>query len=209
MKKAITLILVCVMLCGTIAMAADSDIPEKEPLSEELYASVYNPAKYELDYEPGEVRVRLQKYVTMTSGYEELFPELDISNIRTEFTRYYLKGMMDRQLIVLELTEKTRESVISAIELLKNNYYVYYSQPNYIGQAAQGDPIPDPIPTPAEKGDINCDGNVGNDDLILVARYLVKYFTLDGIYFKAADMDDDGSVDNSDLIRIAKNIVNI
>ncbi len=54
MKKAIALILVFIMLCSTFALAADSDIPKKEPLSEELYASVYNPAKYELDYEPGE-----------------------------------------------------------------------------------------------------------------------------------------------------------
>ena len=52
-------------------------------------------------------------------------------------------------------------------------------------------------------GDVDADGEVGNSDLILIARYLVNLVDFDDNQFTAADMNEDGKVDNSDLITVA------
>lgn len=53
-------------------------------------------------------------------------------------------------------------------------------------------------------GDANCDGDITNADLILVARHIVG---LENISIALGDVDGDGSISNTDLIAIARIIV--
>ncbi|MBQ6539800.1 MAG: leucine-rich repeat protein, partial [Oscillospiraceae bacterium] len=51
-----------------------------------------------------------------------------------------------------------------------------------------------------EKGDVDMSGQVGNSDLIMVARHVVHILTLTGEQFTSGDMDGDGEISNKDII---------
>ncbi|MBE6948761.1 MAG: hypothetical protein E7456_02830 [Ruminococcaceae bacterium] len=60
-------------------------------------------------------------------------------------------------------------------------------------------------------GDVNCDGEVSNSDLVMVARFIVGMYednaeVSDDIR-AAADLNQDGDITNSDLVMIARSIV--
>ena len=57
------------------------------------------------------------------------------------------------------------------------------------------------------KGDVDRSGQVGNSDLIMVARHVVHILTLTGEQFTLGDMNDDNVIDNKDIITLAKKIV--
>ncbi|MBQ6540242.1 MAG: dockerin type I repeat-containing protein [Oscillospiraceae bacterium] len=60
-----------------------------------------------------------------------------------------------------------------------------------------------------EKGDVDRSGQVGNSDLIMVARHVVHILTLTGEQFTLGDMNDDNVIDNKDIITLARKIVGL
>ncbi|MBQ6539799.1 MAG: dockerin type I repeat-containing protein, partial [Oscillospiraceae bacterium] len=60
-----------------------------------------------------------------------------------------------------------------------------------------------------EKGDVDMSGQVGNSDLIMVARHVVHILTLTGEQFTLGDMDGDGEIGNKDIISLARKIVGL
>ena len=54
------------------------------------------------------------------------------------------------------------------------------------------------------RGDINCDGNVNDDDLALMSQYLAGRSSISKTGFSNADMDGDSNVDSIDLIKLRK-----
>ncbi|MBQ6540408.1 MAG: hypothetical protein IJL71_05235 [Oscillospiraceae bacterium] len=78
------------------------------------------------------------------------------------------------------------------------------------GDSYTGD-FTDPLPPVVQiiPGDANGDGDVGNADLIMVARHVVHIVTLTGKHFEAGDMDRSGDITNTDVIRLARVIVGI
>ena len=60
-----------------------------------------------------------------------------------------------------------------------------------------------------QKGDVDKSGQVGNSDLIMVARHVVHLTTLTGDAFTLGDMNDDKTIDNKDIISLARKIVGL
>ena len=99
-------------------------------------------------YRPGQVIVKLKTpYLGETP--EELFPELDIAEIKDLYAPIYENAknlpQVDPEkleelrkdigtMYLVKLTEETKESVLDAIELLKSNSYVKYASANAILQ---------------------------------------------------------------------------
>ena len=133
-KKLIAAFLVFSMLFSLSAFAADT-VTDAEPnkeytLSKERLAKIYDPTNYEDEnFVAGEVIVGLNTYVPNDVNYSELFPEIEIS----EVDRLPLDSVVTIKIV---LPNETTESVIEAINLLKNNPIVEYAQPNYYGQSA-------------------------------------------------------------------------
>ncbi len=59
------------------------------------------------------------------------------------------------------------------------------------------------------KGDVDRSGQVGNSDLIMVARHVVHILTLTGEQFTLGDMDNDNVIDNKDIISVARKVVGL
>ncbi len=59
------------------------------------------------------------------------------------------------------------------------------------------------------KGDVDRSGQVGNSDLIMVARHVVHIITLTGEQFTLGDMDNDKVIDNKDIISVARKVVGL
>ncbi|MBQ6539933.1 MAG: dockerin type I repeat-containing protein [Oscillospiraceae bacterium] len=59
------------------------------------------------------------------------------------------------------------------------------------------------------KGDVDRSGQVGNSDLIMVARHVVHILTLTGEQFTLGDMNDDKVIDNKDIISVARKVVGL
>jgi hypothetical protein len=59
------------------------------------------------------------------------------------------------------------------------------------------------------KGDVDRSGQVGNSDLIMVARHVVHIITLSGEQFTLGDMDNDNVIDNKDIISVARKVVGL
>lgn len=197
MIKVISVLLAILLLCGTAALAV-------EDFTEEQIAQYYDPANYESSFVPGEVLVTLKSSVTQTSNYEQLFPELETESIvfPDPVKRAYDKGRVNNQYLTITLAVKTRQSVLDAIYLLKENPNVLVATPNYLAYA-QDEPEPEPV----IPGDVTDDGYLTNADLILVARHLVNLVEFDAVQLKAADFDGDGDVSNTDLVLMARTLV--
>ncbi|MBQ6539410.1 MAG: dockerin type I repeat-containing protein [Oscillospiraceae bacterium] len=206
--RVVSLLLAVLMLGGTMAWAIDKaniDDPDfSDVMDEETRTSVYK-EKYKLqDFVLDEVVVTLKKGIKRTTGYEELFPNVKAIKTDRVAAESFDNGLTERQVIVIKLEEKSREAVLDTVELLKENDYVYFVRPNYIGMVMDNNSQPSPV-----TGDVNADGSVGNDDLILTARYVVNLAEFNETQLKAADMSGDGEVSNQDVIMIAKAVVGI
>ncbi len=59
------------------------------------------------------------------------------------------------------------------------------------------------------KGDVDRSGQVGNSDLIMVARHVVHIITLSGEQFTLGDMDNNKVIDNKDIISVARKVVGL
>ena len=233
LKRIVAIILVCLFLGSTMAWAASEDnvddlikeamktvndpsfgqenfTPVEITLSEELYNKIYEPENLlKGNYEAGSVLVGLKKEVTITEGYEALFPELNITLVSRVGKETYETGRILNQIIKIELEEQTRESVVDAIMYLKDSEYVVYAEPDYylesaFGSSEMGSGVePRIIP-----GDINDDGVFNNRDLIMIARIVVGFSTTDYFVIRA-DANSDGEVNNIDIITVARKIVEI
>ena len=95
------------------------------------------------------------------------------------------------------------------MDALEANPNVYFVAPYFIYSTGEIDVPHATMPDLTVLGDVDVDGEVGNSDLILIARYLVNLVDFDDNQFTAADMNEDGAVDNTDLIAVARAIVNV
>lgn len=59
------------------------------------------------------------------------------------------------------------------------------------------------------KGDVNGDGKITNEDLILIQLHLLGYVTLTGDAFIAADINNDGTISAADLAQIQRHILGL
>ena len=213
LRRIIALMLVCLIIGSTVAWAADdaneidvgnpnyNDVP-----CEEDYALTYNPQRYEHSFEFGQVVVSFKYGVIITERFEELFPELEIKSVSIVTPGGYTKrGKLNRELILINLKDETRKAVIDAVSYIKTSPYVYLTEPNYTFSGYEY-VIHD---EPHAPGDVNKDGKVGNDDLIMTARHVVKLAVLEGAEFTSADINKDGTVNNQDVIIIAKTVVGL
>jgi len=124
-----------------------SDIPAED------LALIYNPESYKAEFVPGEVLIGMKHGFVAPANLAELFLGLDIVEIEDIFksvdARHRAKmreaGILPlsdqgennftrptRTLYKIKLASSTRESVIEAIKILKQNPCVAYAQPNYI-----------------------------------------------------------------------------
>lgn len=207
-KRFVAILLALLMFGSTVVMAADGtsvDDPDfNDVMDEKTMASVYK-EEYKLsNFVLDEVVITLKKGINRTAGYEELFPNVKIVQVDRVAAESFDKGDLKRQIIVIKLEEKSRELVLETVEALKENDFVYYVRPNYTGIVMDNDNT-----SAATPGDVNKDGKVGNDDLIMTARHVVKLAVLEGAEFTAADINKDSTVNNQDVIIIAKTVVGL
>ena len=123
-------------------------------LTEGELSRIYDPKNYEKDFVSGEVIVGL-KSRNLNSTPKTLFSELDIEEIRdlyeplvkkfeptrelenkniaTNINEEKLERLMEKTgtVYLITLSSETKEGVLDAIELLKNNPIVAYAEPNY------------------------------------------------------------------------------
>ena len=88
-------------------------------------------------------------------------------------------------------------------------YFVYVTADGYEGYLQSGYVKIDAGSSSYPKGDVDRSGQVGNSDLILVARHVVHLVTLTGEQFTLGDMDDDKQITNTDIILVARRIVGL
>ena len=180
MKKASRILIIhfiLLLLFSSTAVAVDNDHPE------------------EYSFVPGHVIVKIKENDLETDSYENLFPELDIDEIKN-----IRKLETGETTMLIILSEKTTNAVLNAITALDTNPYVIYATVDSLAHV-------DIIAYPILKGDANCDGKLANDDLILVAQHIVGIKDFYGNQYLNTDIDDDGKITNIDLISIAKMIV--
>ena len=56
-------------------------------------------------------------------------------------------------------------------------------------------------------GDTNGDGLIDAIDLLQIRKYMLKTYTLGGVYLSAGDTDRGGAVDAIDLLQVRKHIL--
>ncbi|MCL2808362.1 MAG: hypothetical protein FWD27_09500, partial [Coriobacteriia bacterium] len=114
-------------------------------------ANIYNPENYKNDFAPGEVLVGMNSgFVSPQSSQGmlspqsagSLFPELNVTGIEDiyqsvrealpESAKPQSSSEPSRTVYLVELALDTKESVLDAIEILKQNPSVAYAEPNYI-----------------------------------------------------------------------------
>jgi len=114
--------------------------PGTSDLTPERLASLYDPKNYEGEFELGAVLVGMNRGAPVPDNLADLFPELDIVEIydidRNRIGRNDLSHDALDTVYKIKLPQETRESVIEAIEILKQNPNVAYAQPNYISYPA-------------------------------------------------------------------------
>ena len=146
------------------------------------------------DFVAGEIVIRLKDEVEAENGYEALFPELELEKV-VEID-YFGCGSTYNEL-VLVLKEKTDEVTLAAVELLEENTNILWTRPNshqyYVGDI--------------RVGDADRDGFRANDDLVVMAMYMVGKTTLSDAERAGADVNGDGEISNLDLVTLAKILV--
>ncbi|MBQ6539674.1 MAG: hypothetical protein IJL71_01430 [Oscillospiraceae bacterium] len=87
-------------------------------------------------------------------------------------------------------------------------YRVAITADGYTG-TIYSDPVTVTAASSYPKGDVDRSGQVGNSDLIMVARHVVHIITLTGEQFTLGDMDNDNVIDNKDIISVARKVVGL
>ncbi len=117
--------------------AADNN---ENHLTPEKLEKIYHPKNYQNDFEPGVVIVELKSAVTTQKAPSSKFLGIDVKKTeelaaaskseiqKAEKNSTEVKGTE----LVLTLENNTRQGVLDAIDILKENPDVKYAQPNYI-----------------------------------------------------------------------------
>ncbi|MCL2807827.1 MAG: S8 family serine peptidase, partial [Coriobacteriia bacterium] len=152
------------------AVEIDSLVKENSPIPTQSAHSlepsvaqlenIYNPENYKDDFVPGEVLVGMKPGVVTpqsSQSAEALFPGLNVASIEDLYqttrdampmvTKPQSPAQPSRTVYLIELALETKESVLDAIEILKQNPNVAYAEPNYIV-------CPDVVPNDPFFGDL-------------------------------------------------------
>ncbi|MBE6949445.1 MAG: hypothetical protein E7456_06320 [Ruminococcaceae bacterium] len=198
MKKAIgilTFILAISCLLSITAFAIDhSGVDYNDVISEERYDRIYNEANYKNEFEPGAVVIYFKKGITEDMNFIELLPEVKIAEIKNTIM------VNGRVMVHAGLEEKTRESVLEAIDVLKVTDIVYFAEPNY--RIIIDDPNPEIV-----TGDMNFDARLTNEDIVIMARVIVGSEALRPLQNMFGDANGDGLITNVDLVAAARALV--
>ena len=158
MKRILSCLLVAVFVVCCVftpldafkVSAQETNEPEFSwELSEIRLAEIYNEDNYENDFVPGEVIVGMKFTVAESRQIETTFPGLDVETIENN-TLSVVDSVPEeaasesgletlensRATYTITLTANTKQSVLDAIEILKNDPDVAYAEPNYISQPA-------------------------------------------------------------------------
>lgn len=146
MKKIISLVLIVIILCSAISGCFFDDIikqigfttinPEYEGIVWE--EKIYWEGDINDDFEPGVVLVILDKAISEPNKIHsvDFFVGVDIESIKDLTYRSYPDSVADKenfnQILSLNLVQKTKEAVISAIEIIEKIVGVKYVSPNGI-----------------------------------------------------------------------------
>lgn len=59
------------------------------------------------------------------------------------------------------------------------------------------------------KGDVNGDGRITIEDLLLIQSHILRIITLRGDNFVAADVNNDGDIGVTDLAKVQKHLLGV
>lgn len=200
MKKAtklISFILIISSLLSSISFAVDlSGVDYDDILPAERYERCYDERNYENEFEPGGLLICFKKGVTEDMDFIELLPEVKIAEVKNIFN-------FERVMIHVWLEERTRESVLEAIDILKVTDIVFFAEPNYRVY------IDDPVEVRLLIGDMDFNSNLTNSDLIIMSQIVVGMVELFPYQDVLGDANFDGQITNEDIVIVARTIVGL
>ena len=166
------------------------------------------------EFEPGAVIVSLKFGAPSVTSL--------LNGFSIEESRLITPGSDTQNVYLVRFTEKTKEIVWRAIEVLNKSPYVIAAEPDYhqyvdddIEEIVTDQPTQ---PTSSEteapsiglaKGDADGDGYVSITDATTIQRYLVGFYDLDDEQLLAADTDGDGYVLITDVTVIQRYLVGL
>ncbi len=149
------------LLTSTNTLSKEAKDSGGKELSKAKLSKIYNPENYERDFEPGQVIVELNtempdletsdgrvlssslpngKFLGVEVDEAENFT-VDVRSMPTKAnSAINLKTISEEKEFVLTLADNSKQGVIDAINVLKENPKVKYAQPNYLYDVAQTTP---------------------------------------------------------------------
>jgi hypothetical protein len=206
-KRITAFILALMLLTGSVSAIGETDGEFGDELTPEQYEFIYNEKNYMVPFSRDFVVVVLKSGISID---DVSFPGIGITGIEVADNGITDQGDSNNCVLFLDLEERSRESVLTVIEALKDNPYVLYAEPAYwisyaheTGWGASTDSVN------RIRGDLNFDGRINNADIIIVARYIVRLTSLTYSQVRCADMNDDNRVNNIDLVILAKKVIGL
>ena len=173
-------------------------------LAEWELAEIYNEENYKKDFNLNQVSVGMNYSASESLGRIQAFPGLEIVSVENMYESviaalpvkfdYEILETLDkvRAVFIITLASESREGVLNAIQILKNNPDVAYAQPNYIGYLV--DEPTEVVFTVTE--------------LMTLTSYIMNPVgTLDPALLAKADLNNDGYVGPSELETILNQIM--
>ena len=165
-------------------------------------------------YEPGSVIVSLKSGAPSVTSL--------LNGFSIEESRLITPGSNTQNVYLVRFTEKTKEIVWRAIEVLNKSPYVIAAEPDYhqyvdddIEEIVTDQPTQ---PTSSEteapsiglaKGDADGDGYVSITDATTIQRYLVGLCKLNDEQLSVVDADEDGYVSIRDVTMLQRYLVGL
>ena len=170
-------------------------------------------------YYTGNLKISFKVGVDVSECFGTVFSDLNVESVQIKKAAHMEtdesgeKVSVMRQEALVTLTDASLEHAYNVSVSLMNHPLVHSAKPEFIDSYCGGggtEPQPaEPEPAVYVPGDVNVDGYVKNDDLILTARHVVKLVVLTDEQLAAADINEDKTVNNADVIQIARAVVGL